>query len=602
MRRVYIMSPRRQLTPLLVTSLMVLALLASSAYASAYAAQQTQPLHIGLEPTHLEYPTRLAKGGYTFSELFFVNYTTALAGTTITIQYYNDSAWWNLTSFTGNTVGFTQVYVPVTAYWAHAGENTLRAVSGAYTSNTVSLEVTEDAGGFEADGALYASIITLTLGAIFLAGRVSPKRFILAMLAAYIVLAPFTGQRYDVYFLITSGIRVLEHVNPFDPGQPPAYPYPLKWAYPPLYPLYSALAFLTYSAITRTPIPPPSATVYPGYYTATYSVWRGYVTPSMPLLVLLLKAPMILSYLVIYRVLRSHVGEQAAVKQWAANPLALLVCAVWGQLDPIATALALLSLHSYTTGKTKYAYLYAALGGAVKLWPAALIPIYLAQTLRLGVARAIRPLITTVIPVAAATLSVYAYFGHPLQALSILAYSRGVPTYAGEFSVNGLTWQWILYFLKSPPIPLLLFVGPPVYAAILLYAYRHPKTDPTAMLTITILTLFLTYNYVNPQYFLWVIPLLIMQGRKISVWVFTALPLLFVGLSYNAFYFVSPAILYDTYAPSASIAEELKLAFFYNYRPLFITVTGVIPLLAYTLEVVAQIRRVKTQSDGSRAQ
>jgi|BEDMetMinimDraft_2_1075160.scaffolds.fasta_scaffold00758_3 hypothetical protein len=586
---------RLQTTVFLIGLLIFLATFSGS----ASAVQQNQQLHLGLEPAHLAYPTSLPEKGYTFSELFFVNYSTTLAGRIITIQYYNDSAWWNLTSFAGNSIGFTQVYVPVTAYWAHTGENTLRAVSSVYVSNTVTLEVGENAGGFEFDGALYAVLIMLTLVCILLADRVNPKKFFLIMLSVYLLISPFTGQRYDMYFLITSGIRVLDHVNPFDPGQPPAYPYPLKWAYPPLYPLYSALSFLVYSWFTHTSIPSTSATVYPGYYTAVYSVWRGYVTPIMPLLVFLLKIPMILSYAAIYMVLSSHVGERTAIKQWAANPLALLICAVWGQLDPIAVALALLSLDSYTKGKTHYAYLYAALGGAVKLWPAVLIPIYLAQTVRLGVARAMRPAILGVIPVAAASIGVYAYFGHPLQTLSILVYSRGVPTYAGEFSVNGLTWQWILYFLKSPPIPLFLFVGPPVYAAILAYAYRHPKADPVALLMIIILTLFLTYNYVNPQYFLWVVPLLTLQRRKASAWIFTALPLLFVGLSYNAFYFISPALLYDTYAPSASIAEELKLAFFYSYKPLFITVTGVVPLLAYIFEIAAQIRRAKIEPPAS---
>ncbi|MEM3795121.1 MAG: hypothetical protein QW429_04530, partial [Thermoprotei archaeon] len=72
----------------------------------------------------------------------------------------------------------------------------------------------------------------------------------------------------------------------------------------------------------------------------------------------------------------------------------------------------------------------------------------------------------------------------------------------------------------------------------------------------------------------------------------TALPLIFVGLSYNVFYFLSPALLYDTYAPAASIAEELKLAFFYNNRPLFIAVASILPLLAYICELTSQVKRI----------
>ncbi|MEM0272107.1 MAG: hypothetical protein QW514_06175 [Thermoprotei archaeon] len=566
-------------------------LLACSA-SQALAAQQPPLIRLGLEPQHLAYPSHLPTRGYSFSEVLFVNYSTLLANKTITIQYYYNSLWWNLTAFTGNSVGFTQLYVPVTAYWAHSGANILRAVSGVYASNNITLTVSENSNGFELDALLYTALISFALGLIFLADKVKPKKFILAMLALYVVIAPFTGQRYDVYFLVTSGIRVLEHVNPFNPGQPPVYPYPLKWAYPPLYPPYSALSFLVYSWVTHNTIPTVSNTVYPGYYTAVYSVWRGYVTPSMPILVFLLKLPMIASFVAVYRVLSVRVGERTALKQWAANPLALLVCCVWGQLDPIATALTLLSLDSYSRGRMTQAYLWAALGGAIKLWPAVVIPIYLAQGVRLQRARLFRPVVLGVLPVAAASVGVYAYFGHPLQTLDILVYARSVPTYAGEFSVNGLTWQWILYFLDSPPIPLFLIVGPIVYAAILVYAYKKPEADPITLLIIVVLTLFLTYNYVNPQYFLWIVPLLILQKRTNSVWIFTALPLIFVGLSYNVFYFLSPALLYDTYAPAASIAEELKLAFFYNNRPLFIAVASILPLLAYICELTSQVKRI----------
>ncbi len=579
------------LTPLIAVLLIVVALACFTTTTSA--AEPKIFIHLSVEPTHLYYPGTLPKEGYSFSELLFVNYSKSLANATIVIQFYNDSKWWNLTAFTANRVGFTQAYVPVTAYWAHSGDNTLRAITTQYTSNTATLVVTQNTDGFTVDGAIYAALFTATIALFLFARNSSPRRYMLAIIAVYLMLAPFTGQRYDVYFLISSGIRVLEHVNPFDPGQPPIYPFPLKWAYPPLYPLYSALSFLVYQSITHVRTPPPDSTVYPGYYTAVYSVWRGYVTKSMPLLVFLLKLPMIVSFIVTYRVLSRMIGGRSALKYWAANPLALLVCAVWGQLDPLTVALALLSLESYGRGKTVHAYVYSALGGAIKLWPAALIPIYLAQTLRVSGPRALKPAAAGVLPVVAVAMGVYGFFGHVAQSLEILVYARGVPTYAGQFSVNGLTWQWILYFLRSPPIPLFLVVGPATYVALLVYAYRRPTQDPTTLLIILILTVFLTYNYVNPQYFLWVVPLLVVQGRKLSIWVYTVLPLVFVGLSYNIFYFVSPAILYDTYAPSASIAEQLKLALFFNYKPLFVGVASVAPLVAYIWELRAQISRLR---------
>lgn len=553
--------------------------------------QAGHTLNLEIQPQKLEYPAKIPRQGYSFSEVLYVSYPPSLANSTVVVQYLDPSGWHSIASFKANSVGFTVFYLPVTAYWARPGENTLRVVAGNYTSNTVVLVVEENGGGFLFQGAIYAVLVAAPTLLILFAPR--SRRLVLGVFALYFSLSPFTGQRYDMYFLMTSGIRILEHVNPFNPGNPPAYPFPLKWAYPPLYPLYSALAFEAYSLLTHTPVPAVGSTVYPGYYTAPYSVWMGYVPEWMPVLAFLLKLPMLLSFVAAYRVFSKRLGEPEAAKFWAFNPLVFLVCSVWGQLDPIAVTLTLLSLDSYLEGKTAKAYLYSALGGAVKLWPAALLPIYLAQRLALEGRGAIKPFAVVVAPLAAATIGVYAAFGDLAQTLWILVYARGVPTYAGEFSVNGLTWQWILYLAKSPPIPVFLAAGPVAYAAVLAYAYRHPRADPVGLTVLVLLTIYLTYNYVNPQYFLWIIPLLILQGRRVSAWAFTALPLLFVALSYNVFYFVSPTILYDVYSNSASIAEELKIAFFYNYKPLFIAVASFTPLAAYVLELRAQIKLVR---------
>jgi len=63
--------------------------------------------------------------------------------------------------------------------------------------------------------------------------------------------------------------------------------------------------------------------------------------------------------------------------------------------------------------------------------------------------------------------------------------------------------------------------------------------------------------------------------------------MVFVFLSYNLFYFVSPSLLYDYYAPSASILEELKLWVFYQVKPLFILVSAIVPTAFFILTEIS---------------
>jgi hypothetical protein len=171
-----------------------------------------------------------------------------------------------------------------------------------------------------------------------------------------------------------------------------------------------------------------------------------------------------------------------------------------------------------------------------------------------------------------------------------LLYARGIPTFSGAFTVNGLTWQEVLVVLKSPPVPLFLVVGIPAYLACYAWMYFKRETDVVKWLIVSILILFLTYNYVNPQYFYWIVPLLLLQKRKGMALLFTVLPLIYVILSYDLFYFVSPAYLPDQFALGASVADQIKLNFFYQSTWLFLLVGALIPTLAYVWAFLAEAR------------
>jgi len=275
-------------------------------------------------------------------------------------------------------------------------------------------------------------------------------------------------------------------------------------------------------------------------------------------------------------------GSKAAAVFWIANPLVILVAAIWGQLDPIATLLALGALYYYDRKKPYHAYFLASLGAAVKIWPVLLIPLFLVDSLRKDGRAALKPLSTVALPLAV-SLGLYAAYGDFAQTVGVFIYSRGIPTYGGQFSVNGLTWQQALAALRAPPVPIFLVIGIPLYCLILAWTYWKKDSDITKWIVVSILVFYLTYNYVNPQYFYWIIPFLILQRKRVASWLFTALPMAYVALSYNIFYFVSPAILFDEFSNGAAIVDQLKIAYFSSMLVPAIVLVGALPTAAYLL-------------------
>ncbi|MDE1853179.1 MAG: hypothetical protein KGI38_05450 [Thaumarchaeota archaeon] len=552
-------------------------------------------ISVAAQPPVVDFPgtTLPGQGTFTYYEILNVNYSSAFVNQTVILQYFNGTQWRGLDSFTRNAVGFTEADVGVDSSWAHFGENSVRAISGTCASSEASFVVRPDSSAIpEAAAAYILAGLALLMFYIF-GGRLGRKRFVLLAVAFYLAVAPFTGQRYDIYFLLSSGIRILQHVNPFDPGNPQLYPGSLKWAYPPLYAVYSAISFSAYQLLTGAPLPSVSALTYPGWLSSTYSVWEAYIPSTLPVLVLLLKLPMVMSAIWTGILVGKMTGDEHDVIKWVANPLVVLVAAVWGQLDPIATLLAVGSVYMFQKGRPYHAYALASLGAAVKIWPVLLVPIMFVIALRRVGRNALKPLLA-VFPALIATLALYAVHGNLVESLFIFLYARGIPTFAGQFSVNGLTWQQILFVLKVPPLPLFLAIGIPAYAVMLGWIYWKKEEDVTKWLTAFILVFYLTYNYVNPQYFYWILPLMMIQKKKVATFVVTLLPLAYVFLSYNIFYFVSPAILPDEFTFGGSIVEQLKVNAFYQSPESLVLLAGLVPTAAYVALLYREIRRGRT--------
>ena len=560
--------------------------------ASSPMASASCGISITTQPSKVNYPSSTLPAGSqpSFSETLDVNYTSAYMNRTITVQYLAATGWRPFENFTGNAVGFTRTYLPLVSGETDFGTNSVRASSGSCTSNVATFVVQTDPTAVMWDILAYAAAATLVALFYFGGKHMGKTKFILLAAAVYLALAPFTGHRYDVYFLISSGIRALQHVNPFTAGSPPAYPGSLKWAYPPLYVPYSALSFLVYQLFTGASLPTVSALTHPSWLTSTYDAWQAFTPPSLPLLVFLLKLPMVASALATGVLLGRMMGSGSAVVVWLANPVVILVAAVWGQLDPMATLLALAAVYMFERGKPYHAYLLASFGAAVKVWPVLLIPLFLAVSLRKTGRGALKPL-AAIVPALLTTLLLYSAFGSLLDNLYVLAYSRFVPTFGGAFSVNGLTWQQILVAFKTPAVPVFTWIGVPALAAIVLWVYYRRDEDVTKWLVASLMVVFLTYNFVNPQYFYWIIPFLMLQRKKLATLVFTMIPVLYMILAYDIFYFVSPAILPVESSLGASVAEQLKVSLFAQAPDVSSFAAPLLPTLAYAWLLYFEVKR-----------
>lgn len=545
---------------------------------------------VNLQPSVVNYPfsSLPLSSAISFSETVDVNYSSAFINRTITVQYLSGTDWVAGVNFTGNFVGYTRTYFALVSNSSHFGVDSVRAVSGACASGTASFTIQHDPGAVALDVLLYAGV-ALSLFLFYESGqRLGRKKFLFIAAAVYLGLAPFTGHRYDVFFLVSSGIHALQNVNPFGAGSPAAYPGALKWAYPPLYVPYSALSYLAYQLLTGAPLPTVSSLVHPSWLTSTFDVWEAFTPPTLPVLVALLKVPMVVSALLLGVLLEKMTGTRSALVGWLANPLVILVAAVWGQLDPMATLLAVGAVYMFERNKPYHAYLLASFGAAVKVWPALLVPLFLVVSLRRVGRRALKPLSAT-LPAIIVTLAIYAAFGNLAENLYVLAYSRFVPTFGGAFVVNGLTWQQILAALGAPPVPVFTLVGIPSLAAVVIWVYYKREENVVKWLIVSLMIVFLTYNFVNPQYFYWIVPFLLLERRKFASAIFSLVPMMYVAFAYNIFYFVSPALLLSEYSIGASVVEQLKVSAFGQIPGL--VGAALLPTVAYALLLYYEISR-----------
>lgn len=410
------------------------------------------------------------------------------------------------------------------------------------------------------------------------------KRIPLSLWAPFIfgalirfTLASVTEQRWDMYIWRLSQVFVYHyHINPFwtDPGAPLEF----TWGYPPLwllalllvYPVFMLVSPISYPqnvGALWNPYPWPNATEY-------FESYRRFIPLNLPVLDLVIKTPIIIAdigiAIFIYKLVKSISNEKYAkyaVWAWLLNPYVIWVSSVWGEFDAMATLFVIISIYYLVNNRLDRSALTLSIGALFKMYPVVLIPMFalviFKRTKKIG--RGLRYCLIsggiTLLVVFITYVAFAAAFGQdPLSLSTKLTYyllaKRASPDWMGQNVIAGLTplamFSGVTGATNIPLSPILMS------AALLLILFRLWKAkelstdDIVSYAVVSHFAIFMTYSVVNPQYFIWVLPLLLILVSPRKSWlikyfywalsIIGIIALMFstVDLSYNVSpYFVS---------------------------------------------------------------
>jgi hypothetical protein len=414
-----------------------------------------------------------------------------------------------------------------------------------------SLEVKNSILPLLGESSLILSFAFFIVGVYFSPFR--SKYWPILIMIGYVLLLPFFGQRYDMFFMISGGFHVLSGVNPFTSSA--VLNGALKWAYPPYYLFWSPVSDWLSGLFTRTPIPSSSSLIYPGVlFGNIYDAWQAFVPASVPVYYALAKVPMLVSVVLIYYVLDKKFGlNHNLTKIWLLSPLVIIVGVVWGQLDVIASLSLLVSIYFFQKERTDLAVLSATLGFWVKIFPAFMLPFVLIQS-----KNKVRD---TLVIVAASIPALIFYYlsGNFTGDISTLLYSRSIPTFHGIFDSQGLTWQTIIRDLGVTHFPPIFTYSILPFLIIISVIYYYRRGNIVNYVIAEFLFYFLSYNFVNPQYFIILVPLFLLNDDVRNYVAYSIYPLIFIAFSYTFPYWIVPSLSLNYFSSVVGQVESARI-------------------------------------------
>jgi hypothetical protein len=426
-----------------------------------------------------------------------------------------------------------------------------------------------------------------TFAAFFLIVEIRSRKY-LYLVPVYIGLSIIYGQRFDDYFMISLGMRIFDGSNPYVqkgfilPG--------LQWEYPPLYAIWSYFVTLFTHYVLGFNIPSNTGLNYVEVaYNDIYSAWRALSGVNLIILYGLAKLPFVISFFWIDYILLKETGRQQW-KLWLINPFAVAVGIMWGQLDVLGLAFLLQAIIYHKEGKDFGAVLFASIGAAIKIFPVFVIPLLIARSKRKLLSS------SAIIPVILLCLLVYAASGNLLLDLNTIVTGRAVPTFLGVFISEGLTWQIVIpdLFIRNFP-SIFLYVFVPSYLVYTIYALkRHVGVE--RYFIITMLLFFVTYNFMNPQYMIWLIPIFILIGEFRYAAILSLLGSIYLYLNYSYTYFLNPDIAWNYNAGLLGQIEAIRHAITSNF-----VVLGVFGVLSTSIFLYLLLKMLRNEHAANSA-
>lgn len=444
------------------------------------------------------------------------------------VQVYNSTVYGNL---------YFQFSTELPLQYIANGTITLEVQINGVSSSPVHLFVKQTDLPYILEAMFYSSLaLAFFVSAVAVYSR---KILLLPVALMYSIISVLIGQRYDLFFMISSGLRLLHGVDPYIASA--QLPGPLKWAYPPAFPYYSELVDRLIFTFYPGRVPSNASLNYIGVmYGNLYSAWKG--IKSLPLyeLYAAIKIPMLLSvfgsYFLLWKMSQLK-GRNFGL--WLLNPAVILIGIAWGQIDAVAAFCMLMSIYYFRKSRTSYSVLMASIGTIIKIFPVLLIPFIIISSKH----RARDALI--VLAIGSLALLLYYSAGNFSMNVATLFYSRTSPTFNGLFFVNGLSWQFVLQFLKIVRFPsLFLYVFVPAYA-ILVGIYWKTRKNLESFLIVSFLLFFLTYNIVNPQYMIYPVALYLILGRPKEAIILSIISVAYVSISSSLSFFLNPELSYN---------------------------------------------------------
>jgi len=496
---------------------------------------------------------------FSYTPSLFVNVNLDSVYRTVNVQIYRISTATSFPSIEGSPL-YENVFHNVSSlsfYFPYSNQNGTGSEELVMLLNNhqIPFKITVESSNVPLleDIALFLSLPTFLYGVLI--SQFRWKYWPLIILVGYVSISPFFGQRYDMFYLLIGGFHVLRGVNPFISSS--SLPGALKWAYPPYYLMWSTLADLFAGFLTRMPVPSPSSLVYPGLlFGQIYNVWMVFAPSSLPLYYFLQKVPIISStFLIYYLLLRKFEVKLNTVKFWLLNPFVILIGAVWGQFDVVASLFLLLSIYFLRKGRTDLATLASVTGFWVKIFPLFSLPFILISS------RNKRRDIFISLAGSVPALLYYFFTGSFTTDLFTLIFSRAVPTYHGLFSANGLSWQVILEGLGVTGFPSIFTYTVIPFVFLLGVLYYFKRGNVVNYVIAEFLFFFLTYNFVNPQYFILLLPLFLINADVRNYLVYSFYPFAYTVLSYSFTYFIVPSLSYYYFSSQIGEIEAMRTWF-----------------------------------------